>query len=286
MQQTHEQTTSSATTEMEGTTGAEGGDAVLVSDAGLTGLYDWFRELFSSEGDASSDTAVDQAAGQIDALIGTATVLRNDEQSPLRLGDDIFAHDTIATGTSSKITIVFSDGMEFRLGPDAKVLIDDFVFDQAASTGLQSLSAIKGAFAYQSGLIAESDPSAVTIKTPLGTLGIRGTKLMGLADTPEGQCVITLLEGRVEVSGDKGGSAVLSEKFDTAKMQIDWTHVDKSPFSRSDTESAFKDLLFDGDEGAMKSFIGEGGSSRLDEGYLYSIHGDAGATDIVTHIEG
>ncbi len=284
MQQTQEQTEASARAETLST------DEVRVSDAGLSGaslegLYDWLRGVFSSEQEQNATEAA-QVAGQIEALTGTATVLRNEEQNPLRLGDDIFANDTIATGTSSQITIIFSDGMEFRLGADAKLLIDDFVFDQAASTGLQSLSAIKGAFSYQSGLLAESDPSAVSIKTPLGTLGIRGTKLMGLADTPEGQCVITLLEGRVEVMGDKGGSALLSEKFDTAKMKVEWDHVDMSQYSRSQTESAFKEMLFGGDEEAMQSFIGEGDSSRLDEGHPYSIYGEADATDILTHIEG
>ena len=273
----------------EASTGALPTDAARVSDASLEGIYDWLLGIFSPNQEQSANVA----AGQIEELTGTATVLRNDEENPLRLGDDIFALDTIATGSDSKLTIIFSDGMEFRLGEEAKLLIDDFVFDQSASTGLQSLSAIKGAFSYQSGLLAENDPSAVTIKTPLGTLGIRGTKLMGLADTPEGQCVITLLEGRVEVTGDKGSSVLLSEKFDTAKMKIEWDHVDMSQYSRSQTESAFKETLFGGDEEAMQSFIeDEKSSSRLQDSNPYSnpysIYGEAGAGagEMLTHTEG
>ena len=275
--------------EKSATAGTPSTDAVRVSDANLEGLYDWLRGIFSSEQEQSAHAA----AGQIEALTGTATVLRDDEQSLLRLGDEIFADDTIATAADSKLTIIFSDGMEFRLGEEAKLLIDDFVFDQAASTGLQSLSAIKGAFSYQSGLLAASDPSAVTIKTPLGTLGIRGTKLMGLADTPEGQCIITLLEGRIEVTGDRGGSVLLSEKFDTAKMQIEWDHVDMSQYSLTQTESAFKEMLFGGDEEAMNSFIDEEKSSSRREDSSYTIYGEAGQEgmgasmlELLAHTEG
>ncbi len=282
MQQTQEQTESSATTAMPS---ADTSDALRGSETSVAGLYDWFLGIFSSEQSADANAA----AGQIEALTGTATVLRNDEQRLLRLGDDIYADDTIATGADSKLTIVFIDGMEFRLGEDAKLLIDDFVFDQADSTGLQSLSAIKGAFAYQSGLLAASDPSAVTIKTPLGTLGIRGTKLLGLADTPEGQCVITLLDGQIEVTSDKGGSVLLSEKFDTATMRIDWSHVGMSQHSQTETESTFKDLLFGGDEEAMQFFIDEEKSSfRLEDGDAYTIYGEAGAATefLSAHPEG
>ena len=291
MQQTQEQTQASEATGVPST------DAIRVSDASndtsLGGLYDWLSGIFSPEQEHSGDAV----AGHIEALIGTATVLRNDEEAPLRLGDGIFALDTLTTGADSNLTIIFSDGMEFRLGEEAKLLIDDFVFDQAASTGLQSLSVIKGAFSYHSGLLAANDPSAVSLNTPLGTLGIRGTKLMGLADTPVGECVITLLEGRVHVTGDRGGSAVLSEKFDTAKMKIEWEHVDKSQPSRSEAESTFKDLLFGGDEDAMRSFIDDDKSSlRLEDSNAYSIYGssiygdsshfDADATGMATHSGG
>ncbi len=281
MQQIQEQTESSAATAMPST---DASDALQVSETSVAGLYDWFLGIFSSEQSADANAA----AGQIEALTGTATVLRNDEQRLLRLGDDIYADDTIATGADSKLTIVFIDGMEFRLGEDAKLLIDDFVFDQTNSTGLQSLSAIKGAFSYESGLLAANDPSAVTIKTPLGTLGIRGTKLMGLADTPEGQCIITLLDGQIKVTGDKGGSALLSEKFDTATMRIEWSHVGMSQHSKTETESTFKDLLFGGDEGAMQSFFDEEKSSfRLEDSDAYSIYGETAATEFLApHPEG
>ena len=303
MQQTQEQTQASEATGVQSTDTIRVSDAniEMSGDTSLGGLYDWLRGIFSSEqeGQSAQESTQESAqavAGHIEMLTGTATVLRNDEEAPLRLGDGIFALDTLTTGADSNLTIIFSDGMEFRLGEEAKMLIDDFVFDQAASTGLQSLSVIKGAFSYHSGLLAANDPSAVSLNTPLGTLGIRGTKLMGLADTPVGECVITLLEGRVHVTGDRGGSAVLSEKFDTAKMKIEWEHVDKSQPSRSEAESTFKDLLFGGDEDAMRSFIDDDKSSlRLEDSNAYSIYGgsiygdssfDAGATEMATHIGG
>ncbi len=243
----------------------------------MDGLFDWLKGLLSGQENESQQAEADAvAAGKVQKLVGSAAVIRDGEQMALLLGDDVFADDVISTGVKSSIGIVFIDGMEFNLGNDAKLLIDEFVFDQAQSSGEQSLSAIKGAFSYQSGLLAQSDPSAVTIKTALGTLGIRGTKLIGLSDYPEGTCVITLLDGEIEVTRDKGGdSIILDQRFETARMKLEWEYIDKSQLSREEVLDTFL-RLFGGDEDELQDFVGDNGggdkSSSLDAHTPYSLY--------------
>ncbi len=246
----------------------------LLAALSLESAYDWLHDLFFSPEHQHDDMFA--VVGQVELLNGSASVLRKGEQSSLERGDDILAHDTISTSARSMLRIEFTDGMEFTLGSDAKLLINEFVFNQAASTGLQSLSAIKGAFAYQSGLLAQVDPEAVTIKTALGTLGIRGTKLLGLSDYPEGTCVVTLLQGQIQVDSDRGDSVILSETFDTAKMKVGWEHIDKSKPSRAETIDRFSESLFGGDEKALEEFFDDKNSSLIDteksESIAFSIH--------------
>ena len=247
---------------------------VRVSDLSNS-VLDWFKGLLDNQEDASqqgeSQEGESIAAGTVQKLLGTAAVIRAGEEMALFLGDDIFADDIVSTGAKSAIGIVFIDGMKFNLGSDAKLLIDEFVFDQSQSTGEQSLAAIKGAFSYESGLLGQADPSAVTIKTALGTLGIRGTKLMGLSDYPEGTCVITLLDGEIEVVRDKGGdSIILDEPFETARMKIEWDYIDKSKLSQEEVLDTFS-TLFGGDEGALRDFMDDK-SSSLETPTPYSLY--------------
>ena len=259
-------------------------DEARVSDISGDVLI-WLKNLLSKqkneaqEGEQESGIAV---AGTVQKLLGNAVVTRDGEKSALLLGDDIFANDVVVTGAKSAIGIVFIDGMEFNLGSEAELLIDEFVFDQSQSTGEQSLAAIKGAFSYQSGLLGKADPSAVTIKTALGTLGIRGTKLLGLSDYPEGTCVITLLDGKIEVTRDKSGdSIILDEPFETARMKVEWEYIDKSQLSREEVLDTFS-LLFGGDESALQEFMGDKSSSlQAPEPYALYIAGGEESLSIV-----
>ena len=242
---------------------------VRVSDLSNS-VLDWFKGLLDDQADESQE-GDSIAAGTVQKLLGTAAVTRDGEEMALLLGDDIFADDLVSTGAKSAIGIVFIDGMKFNLGSDAKLLIDEFVFDQSQSTGEQSLAAIKGAFSYESGLLGKEDPSAVTIKTALGTLGIRGTKLIGLSDYPEGTCVITLLDGEIEVTRDKGGDSIILDKpFQTARMKIEWDYIDKSQLSQEEVLDTFS-ILFGGDEDALQDFMDDK-SSSLDTLQPYSLY--------------
>lgn len=249
-------------------------ETTLLTALSIDSAYDWLLDLFFAPEHQHDDMFA--VVGQVELLSGSASVLRKGEQSTLERGDDILAHDTISTSARSILRIEFTDGMEFTLGSDAKLLINEFVFDQVASTGLQSLSAIKGAFAYQSGLLAQVDPDAVTIKTALGTLGIRGTKLLGLSDSPEGTCVVTLLQGKIKVDSDKGDSVILYEPFDTAMMKVEWDNIGKSKPSRAETIDRFSESLFGGDEKALEEFFDDKNSSLIDteksDSIAFSIH--------------
>jgi hypothetical protein len=67
----------------------------------------------------------------------------------------------------------------FTIGPDAALIIDEFVYDPETSAGKVTASVLKGAFRFVSGRVAKDEPRNMSVKTPVRTIGIRGTSAAG-----------------------------------------------------------------------------------------------------------
>ncbi len=79
-------------------------------------------------GSSAASAQVGAQAGGVSDLHGTATADRAATQSNLALRDPIFADDILETGTQGKLRVTFSDNTELTLGPNAEVVIDEFVY--------------------------------------------------------------------------------------------------------------------------------------------------------------
>ena len=145
--------------------------------------------------------------GHVRGLKGLAEVVRDDEVVALANDTPIYLGDTVRTGEGSSVFIEFTDKMEFRLGENARFTVEEFIYDELSSKGLQTLSVIAGAFSYVSGFIAGESPSSVRLNTPYGTIGIRGTKILGKVDEEKGQLAVTVLKGKVEIQDKAGETA-------------------------------------------------------------------------------
>jgi len=121
---------------------------------------------------------------------------------PLKEGDAIEANDVVTSAEGARATLHFVDGTEFVIGGKGTVTIDKYVFDPAnPETGTAEYSVLGAAFSYVGGLMDKAK-EPVSIHLDLGTIGIRGTKLMrGMRD---GTCLIFLEEGRIVVSTEAG----------------------------------------------------------------------------------
>ena len=100
-------------------------------------------------------------------------------------GDKIFLGDEISTGPNSGMQVMLLDETIFTIGPNAGLVIDEFVYDPATNAGQVTASVVKGAFRFVSGKVAKEEPSKMNVKTPVGTIGIRGTSAAGVVTLPE-----------------------------------------------------------------------------------------------------
>ena len=90
----------------------------------------------------------------------------------LRMGVDVQANEVITTKVDDRAHLVFLDGTSLTIGPNARVVIDKFVYDPSTKTGDLALTASKGVFRLVGGKISKTN--TVTITTPSSTIGIRG----------------------------------------------------------------------------------------------------------------
>jgi hypothetical protein len=134
-------------------------------------------------GPAPASTAVgDEPIGNVAALTGIATVIRNKDSIALKLKDDIYLNDTVATAADSSLGVTFNDATTFHLSANSKITIDNYVYEDGGNQNAGIFDIGKGTVAFVAAAVAKTGDMKIT--TPTASLGIRGTT--GVVDVPEG----------------------------------------------------------------------------------------------------
>jgi FecR protein len=157
-----------------------------------------------------------------DSQIGAAKSTRNQvegivggQAKKLSTGGYIFPDETVRTGNDAVADLVFIDNTNLSVGPTSEVKLDKFVYDPAGSNGAVVIQATKGAFRFVTG---SQDKRVYQIKTPFGTLGVRGTiveMVLKPCDpgVPLDQCGVQLklVEGNATFTMTNGQTVDLSQ---------------------------------------------------------------------------
>lgn len=109
---------------------------------------------------------------------GTAMVKRGEQQIPAEDGTRIYLNDVLITGKDGAMGVVFKDDTRISLGPDSHMTITRFVYQPAQEKYGFVTQMIRGTASYVSGAIGKASPDAVKFKTPVATIGIRGTAFL------------------------------------------------------------------------------------------------------------
>ncbi|MDH5772663.1 MAG: FecR domain-containing protein, partial [Rhodospirillaceae bacterium] len=119
-----------------------------------------------------------EAIGKISSLSGEIVIIRADgTRLSVDAGAPVFPGDVIETGVGEGIGILLADGTSVAVGENARMVLDELIYDPGAQEGSISLSVMKGLFTIVSGQIAKTDPEAMLVNTPAATIGIRGTQV-------------------------------------------------------------------------------------------------------------
>jgi hypothetical protein len=120
--------------------------------------------------------------GQVKTMSGPVTIERGGTAAPIAVGDHVFQSDVVVTAAGGTVGITFADNSMMSLGPDSRLVLDQFRFDTTTHEGAFDSSLQKGTLAVKSGQIVKQTPEAMHIKTPAALLGVRGTEFVVRAD--------------------------------------------------------------------------------------------------------
>lgn len=125
-----------------------------------------------------------EVAGKVLFVAGNVTLERTPPVA-IKAGDLIETGAVIATGEKSRAQILMNDGARVALRASSRYRVDDFSLPaavgapiQVATTRAEGVSVatlLKGGFRSSTGAIGKDGAGTYEVRTPIGTLGIRGT---------------------------------------------------------------------------------------------------------------
>jgi len=122
--------------------------------------------------------------GRVETISGRVFVVRADgSRVELALGDRLYDGDILETGADGAVGVVLADETSLAMGSDGRMVLDEMIYDPGTQEGRMSVSVVKGIYTIVSGMVAKTDPNAMVVNTPVGSVGIRGTQLgLDIAD--------------------------------------------------------------------------------------------------------
>jgi hypothetical protein len=116
--------------------------------------------------------------GRIKSVTGAANILRGKAATPATPGYQLLVSDVIATGKDGRIGITFVDNSRFAVGPNSRVALSQFEFDDTTHAGRSLTTVDRGSLAIVSGQIAKENKDAMRVRTPTSLLAARGTRFV------------------------------------------------------------------------------------------------------------
>jgi len=132
--------------------------------------------ILASLGIARAETL---AVGNVNESQGENQATLAGQTRALGSGNAVFFGDRIRTGADARLNAVLTDGSKLTLGEKGSLVIDQFVYNPGAQGGKLAVRVPKGAFLFVGGKIEGPTGGNVSIQTPVGTLGVRGTTVWG-----------------------------------------------------------------------------------------------------------
>jgi hypothetical protein len=174
-----------------------------------------------------ASAAADEPVGNVATLSGSASVTRNKIATPLKVQDDIYQNDVLQTAANSTLGVTFNDATTFNLTANARIAVDDFVYEDGGKQNAALFDIARGTVAFAAASVART--GNMKISTPTATLGIRGTT--GLVEVPEGASASSANNVAIKLYPDADGRVGRIEVNDRAGARLGFLTQGASGFT-------------------------------------------------------
>ncbi|MGI9414659.1 MAG: FecR family protein [Hyphomicrobiales bacterium] len=149
---------------------------------------------------ASSTALAAERIGVASSVTSTVTGSIGGRTGALSSGDAVYQRQVISADDTGSAQLLFLDETVFSVGARANVTLDEFIYNPSQSAGRVVFNVTKGAFRFISG---SAKPETYEIRTPVATIGVRGTIFSGTVwndlfmslQLLEGQILVCVKEG-------------------------------------------------------------------------------------------
>jgi hypothetical protein len=119
-----------------------------------------------------------EAIGYVKTVTGEAWVITAGQRIKAQAGSVVLLGSQLKTGAAAAMGVTFKDDTVMSFGPDTELTVDEYLYAPARDELGLSARLAKGTLNYVSGVIARLKPDAVSVKTPAGIIGVRGTQFV------------------------------------------------------------------------------------------------------------
>ena len=124
-----------------------------------------------------------------------------------KVGDLVYKGDVVQTGADGKIGVTFTDGTAFNLSTNARMVLNEFVYDPNGKSNSTLFSLTKGTFTFIAGKVAKTGD--MKIDTPVATMGIRGTTPhVEISDNGTVSFTTLIEENKNKVTGKRAATVI------------------------------------------------------------------------------
>lgn len=130
----------------------------------------------------AADPSPAEAVGYVKTVTGEAWVTTAGQRVQAAPGIAVLIGSQLKTMAKASLGVTFKDNTVMSFGPDTELTVDEYLYAPAQGQLRLGTRLAKGSLNYVSGVIAKLKPEAVTVKTPTGIIGVRGTQFVATVE--------------------------------------------------------------------------------------------------------
>ena len=137
--------------------------------------------------------------GTVAAVRGAAEIGRGGVRTAAAVGMAVQLGDELHTGDDGQLRVVFRDDSVIDLTENSSLVVDQQVFDPAASSFSSVMRLVAGRARALVGEYYRTPGAAYQVETPTAVAGVRGTSFLVVYDPDSDATEVIGIDGRIEV---------------------------------------------------------------------------------------
>jgi len=155
-----------------------------------------------------------EQVGNAKHVVNTVTDAGPVGRRNLAAEDPVYRNDAISAAAASHGELLLHDGSHVIVGENSTVSLDNFVIS-GSSFSAGTVKVTKGAFRFISG---NSGKEAISIRTPLASIGVRGTVVDVYVEPHTGVTRTILISGRITACSSPGRCLTVHRSCDIIEV--------------------------------------------------------------------